>query len=478
MGNFKDLSDLDLLGKIDLHDSRALEELYDRYAPILFTLIKKITENSEDAGLILSEVFEILWKKSREIPAENCYAWLILLSRNKAVNHRRRASGLAESYDEAYQDEYIIPVLDRAMVPMDLSAAFKMKPAIKTALESLTEAQLYTIELAYYRGLRIDEISAKLNIPVETVRSKIRVALENLEEILTDNSPCVADEQLNQMICAFALGSMDEENYKYLKNHIESSDDLPEGELGRFQALVSLIPLCLETETPPRELKDSVGRKLMSLKSETKGDEPLQESLSNRKAAEMLLEEIEPARSKIVLQGNSRRHGNPGFFSRGDVFVIIPCLMLIIAYLCYERYQRVPAAESRTETRSAVVSGKEANAAEEFMSYGDLKILNFKGKILGRVQARLLLSFANESCLFLASGIPSPQENKEYRLWAMTSGGPLFILSLSPKKGERISLREKIPMDLKQDVKSFKLTEEAKSAPRMPEGETLLSTSL
>ncbi len=50
--------------KVAGYDSKALEHLYDRYSPLLFTLINKIVEGKETAGDALSDIFVIIWRKS------------------------------------------------------------------------------------------------------------------------------------------------------------------------------------------------------------------------------------------------------------------------------------------------------------------------------------------------------------------------------------------------------------------------------
>ncbi|OGU34628.1 MAG: hypothetical protein A2068_14700 [Ignavibacteria bacterium GWB2_35_6b] len=72
------------------------------------------------------------------------------------------------------------------------------------------------------------------------------------------------------MISAFAAGCMDQENYKQFKNYIRSGGELPEGELGELQNVISLVPAVLDLEQPHSELKEKVAKKLISLQDEIK----------------------------------------------------------------------------------------------------------------------------------------------------------------------------------------------------------------
>lgn len=67
---------------------------------------------------------------------------------------------------------------------LDIKTAFKVKDKVEKALARLTDAQKYVIHLAYYDGYTLDEIADKLNIPVETVRTKVLTAMHSLRDNL------------------------------------------------------------------------------------------------------------------------------------------------------------------------------------------------------------------------------------------------------------------------------------------------------
>lgn len=184
------LSDIELFRKISANDSRALETLYDRYSPVLFSLIKKIVARDSIAEEILADVFSIIWKKVEyfNFSGGNVYSWLILLARNKAVDYIRRnraANPLSEAYDDEYENNYIIPHISNSAAELDLRRAFESRSEIESSLGKLTDAQKYVIHLAFYEGYTQKEIAEKLNIPVQTIKSKLQIALNNLKDNLT-----------------------------------------------------------------------------------------------------------------------------------------------------------------------------------------------------------------------------------------------------------------------------------------------------
>jgi RNA polymerase sigma-70 factor (ECF subfamily) len=179
------LTDIEIIERINTRDSKALEVLYDRYSPVLYTLVKRIVEEKSKAEEILAEIFVIIWQKSYKyfLNSNNLYCWLINLSRNKALDFKRRESLLIdEEYSGDYEDNYIIPNLSSHLPANDLDKTFNNRESIYSAFRNLTEAQQYVLALAYYEGLKESEIAKKLNIPLLTVKSKIRVALNSVKE--------------------------------------------------------------------------------------------------------------------------------------------------------------------------------------------------------------------------------------------------------------------------------------------------------
>jgi RNA polymerase sigma-70 factor (ECF subfamily) len=189
LDDYKSFSDIQIMSKVGEFDSKALEELYDRYSPILYSLIKKIVEDKTKAEEVLVDVFVIVWesKNTSNIPADNVYTWLITLARNKAVDIKRRDENPEEGmpeYNDDYEDYFIIPKLSTSIDPLDLNKALSVKDNFEEALNKLTDAQNFVLYLAYYEGKSQSEIAKQLNIPVATVKSKIKLSLSNLKQNL------------------------------------------------------------------------------------------------------------------------------------------------------------------------------------------------------------------------------------------------------------------------------------------------------
>ena len=190
MSNYKELTDIEIFEKIVKYDSKALEELYLRYSPILYSLIKKIVIDIKISENILLDVFTTVWEKIDlfSFKTGNVYTWLITLTRNMAVAYKQNEGADDSENIGKAKDFYIVPTLDNNIDSLSLNSAMKIKPEISEALDNLTEAQKYVLLLSYYEGLTLHQISEQLNIPVSTVRTKVTVALNKLKENLLGGS--------------------------------------------------------------------------------------------------------------------------------------------------------------------------------------------------------------------------------------------------------------------------------------------------
>lgn len=187
--NYSELADTELMHKVKSSDSRALEALYNRYSSVLYTLVKKIVKDADLAEEVVIDLFAIIWRKSHLYDERigNAYCWLITLARNKAVDAAKRKNGSPEvqdAYNDEYEDYFIVPRLSPEIDDLDLKTAMSIKGNIEEALHKLTDAQQYVIYLAYYEGLSQSEIATRLKIPIQTVKSKVKLSLGNLKDNL------------------------------------------------------------------------------------------------------------------------------------------------------------------------------------------------------------------------------------------------------------------------------------------------------
>jgi len=141
-----ELNDIELVQRIISRDSKALEALYDRYSPVLYTLVKKIVIDNTKTEEILADIFVIIWQKASKIntASNNVYIWLINLARNKALDFKRREELIISSeYNDEYEDNIILPQFSPNIPAKDLVLLFNNREKILSAFNGLTDAQQY-----------------------------------------------------------------------------------------------------------------------------------------------------------------------------------------------------------------------------------------------------------------------------------------------------------------------------------------------
>ncbi len=177
-------NDYELMQRVLKRDSKALEALYDKYSPLLFTLIKRIVKEDKLAEEVLADVFVIIWQKTSLYNFEyrNIFSWIVLLTRNKAVDTLRRRNGKSEAeYNDDFENTFIIPSI-YDYNDFGFNEASLKSEQLKSAISKLTEAQRYVLQLAFFEGMTQSEVASKLKIPLPTVKSKIKVALNTLKD--------------------------------------------------------------------------------------------------------------------------------------------------------------------------------------------------------------------------------------------------------------------------------------------------------
>jgi RNA polymerase sigma-70 factor (ECF subfamily) len=171
-----DSSDQATLAKIAKGETSAVADLYDRYVNLVFTLIIRIVQNHALAEDLTQEVFLRVWRSALTYRAEvgTVKSWLLAIAHHCAVDElrRRRKEQNWISMDEIDPDVFCI-------VEDDLN-----DPLVYQALQSLPDEQREVIDLAYFHGLTVMDIATRQSIPIGTVKSRIRLALEKMRAYL------------------------------------------------------------------------------------------------------------------------------------------------------------------------------------------------------------------------------------------------------------------------------------------------------
>ena len=178
--------DPSLLARVVKGDQQAFSQLYDHSCTLLFTLAVRILGNREEAAELLQDVYLEVWRKvSRyDVGRGTPIAWLVTLTKSRAIDRLRARASRGYRATNPLEAGTAAQMADPGLSPLETQADQELRMAVGTAVGGLPQAQQQAIELAYYEGLSHAEIAARLNQPLGTVKTRIKLGMSKLRESL------------------------------------------------------------------------------------------------------------------------------------------------------------------------------------------------------------------------------------------------------------------------------------------------------
>ncbi|MFD2611803.1 RNA polymerase sigma factor [Paenibacillus gansuensis] len=178
-------ADGDLLKRIAAKDAEALEQLYDRYEKPMYSFAYRIVKDAMQAEEIVQELFFRIWNAAVNYdPSQGkVTTWMFTLTRNIAIDLLRKKEN--RTVKEMTEPEKMQRYADQ-MTDTEKQAETKwVGEEIRTALTTLNQDQQQVIEMIYFGGLTQQEVSTRHNIPLGTVKSRVRLAMKQLKSALS-----------------------------------------------------------------------------------------------------------------------------------------------------------------------------------------------------------------------------------------------------------------------------------------------------
>jgi RNA polymerase sigma-70 factor, ECF subfamily len=172
--------DAALVARMGGGDERALGALYDRWSPVVHTLVQHILRDAGEAEDVVEETFWQAWRQAGRYDAARggVSTWLLTIARSRALDRlramrRQRAElvPLAEATDS---------VASEAPTPGAAAELGERATLVASALRELPAEQRQALELAYYSGLSQSEIADRTGQPLGTVKTRMRLAMQKL----------------------------------------------------------------------------------------------------------------------------------------------------------------------------------------------------------------------------------------------------------------------------------------------------------
>ena len=162
-----------LICRLKQQESAALEDLYDAYSSALHGIVLKIVQSQELAQQVLQDTFLKAWRNAGAYDETKgrLFTWLLNIARNTAIDATRTAY-----YQHSHQTEPIDKLSQHPGGP-------SLNPdhlGVRELVEGLDEKYRMLIELIYFRGYTQEEVSQETGIPLGTIKTRLRYAMQAL----------------------------------------------------------------------------------------------------------------------------------------------------------------------------------------------------------------------------------------------------------------------------------------------------------
>ena len=178
MPTAKTYTEEELVAGLLQHDNASYQHLYLYYRGSLFNTILQLIPEKETAADVLQEVFITVWQQIHKYDSNKgrLFTWLVRLTRNAAINKLRSKIYKSQSKNESLE-HYVSSLEKNQSQTVNTNYI-----GLRQQVHRLREDYKNVIELSYYNGFTQEEIARALNIPLGTVKTRLRSALLELRK--------------------------------------------------------------------------------------------------------------------------------------------------------------------------------------------------------------------------------------------------------------------------------------------------------
>ena len=172
-----------LIRRVADGDQSALTELYDATSRLVFGLILRVVTDRSSAEEVLLDVYTQVWRQASSYDSKRGapLAWLMTIARTRGIDRLRAGKHENQNRDSL---DAIGEITATTASPEADSVSAERRRLVRSALDTLSPEQREVIELAYFSGLSHSEIALKLGQPLGTVKTRTRLGMIKLREML------------------------------------------------------------------------------------------------------------------------------------------------------------------------------------------------------------------------------------------------------------------------------------------------------
>ncbi len=190
--DYSTLNDESLILLITRAKQDALSELYNRYNRLVFSLALNVVGDRATAEEITLDVFTRIWEKAGTYRADQAKVttWLTSITRNHSISMLRRRSSRPEHHSVSWTDMFTEAVPDESD-PETITELALQRANVQAAVAQLPADQRQALALAFFKGYTHRQIADQLGQPLGTVKTRIRLAMQKLRQMLEDEQIAV-----------------------------------------------------------------------------------------------------------------------------------------------------------------------------------------------------------------------------------------------------------------------------------------------
>jgi RNA polymerase sigma-70 factor (ECF subfamily) len=176
--------------RIAAAQTEALGQLYDLYGRLVFSLAVQILGDETVAEEVTQDVFVQVWNKAKTYdPVQGkVVTWLARIARNRAIDTLRRQSARPEGHRTEFAEDTLEELPDPDEQLEQEVELQQQKTRLRRAVAGLPRDQQAVLELAFFLEMSHQEIANRLNEPLGTVKTRIRLAMLKLRQLLVEDS--------------------------------------------------------------------------------------------------------------------------------------------------------------------------------------------------------------------------------------------------------------------------------------------------
>ena len=168
-------------------DREAFATLFEYFAPRIKTFMRRSGASEQSADELAQEALLAVWSKAKlfDPGSVGATAWIFTIARNLRIDALRREKRTGMDYTVEIDPEFHV---DDGPPPDATLASSQLESRVRDALAVLSEDQLRVVELSFFEEKAHAEIAQTLRIPLGTVKSRLRLAMNRLRSLLGDFS--------------------------------------------------------------------------------------------------------------------------------------------------------------------------------------------------------------------------------------------------------------------------------------------------